>query len=118
MAVCLAQLPIWAMVPQWIRTSVSRAYFPHPFIDEGSWKPGLTHLPLDKMATISQTTFKNAFNEWKCSISIRIELKGTIDNKSAFVKVMAWRRIGAKALPEPMLTQFTDAYMRHQGVMS
>ena len=26
---------------------------------------------------------------------------------------MAWRRIGDKPLSEPMLTQFTDAYMRH-----
>ena len=28
---------------------------------------------------------------------------------------MAWRRIGDKPLSEPMLTQFTDAYMRHYG---
>ena len=28
---------------------------------------------------------------------------------------MAWRRIGDKPLPEPMLTRFTDAYMRHSG---
>ena len=26
------------------------------------------------------------------------------------VQVMAWRRTGKKSLPEPMLTQFTDAY--------
>ena len=29
--------------------------------------------------------------------------------------MMAWRRIGAKPLSEPMLTQFTAAYLRHQG---
>ena len=29
---------------------------------------------------------------------------------------MAWRRPGDKPLSEPMLTQFTDAYMRHKGV--
>ena len=28
---------------------------------------------------------------------------------------MAWRRIGDKPLSESMLTQFTDAYMRHKG---
>ena len=28
---------------------------------------------------------------------------------------MAWRRTGDKPLSEPMLTQFTDAFMRHQG---
>ena len=51
------------------------------------------------------------------SIPIRISLKcvpnGLIDNKSAFVQVMAWRRTCDKPLPEPMLTQFSDAYIRH-----
>ena len=36
-----------------------------------------------------------------------------IDNESALVQVMAWRRAGDKPLPEPMQTQFNDAYMRH-----
>ena len=31
---------------------------------------------------------------------------------------MAWRWMGDKPLSEPMLTQFTDAYMQHQGEMS
>ena len=31
---------------------------------------------------------------------------------------MAWRLIGDKPLSEPMLTQFTDAYMRHKGEMN
>ena len=55
-------------------------------------------------------------NESLC-ISIQSSLKfvpkGQIDKKSALVQVMAWRLFGAKPLPEPMLTQFTDAYMRH-----
>ena len=55
-------------------------------------------------------------NEKFC-ISIQISLKfvytGPIDKKSALVQVMVWRRIGVKPLPEAMLTQFTDAYMRH-----
>ena len=33
----------------------------------------------------------------------------------ALVQVMAWRRTGVKPIPEPMLAQFTDAYMRHKG---
>ena len=60
--------------------------------------------------------------EWKFGISIRISLKfvpkGPIDNKSALVQVMAWCRTGDEPLPEPMLTRFTDAYMRHWGEMS
>ena len=35
------------------------------------------------------------------------------DNKSALVQAVAWRRTGDKPLPEPMMSQFTDAYMRH-----
>ena len=38
---------------------------------------------------------------------------GSIDNKWAVVQVIYWRRIGDKPLPEPMLIQFTDAYMQH-----
>ena len=46
-------------------------------------------------------------------ISLKFVPKGTIDNKSALVQVMDWRRTGDKPLPEPMMTQFTDTYMRH-----
>ena len=42
-------------------------------------------------------------------ISLKFVPKGPIYNKSALVQVMAWRRTGAKPLPEPTLTQFTDA---------
>ena len=82
---------------------------------------GLTHLPLDKMAAISQTIFSNAFCEWKVCIVIKISLEfvpnGPINN-TVLIKIMAWHRIGAKPLSEPMLTRVTDAYMRHQGEMS
>ena len=83
----------------------------------------LTHLPLDKMATISQAAVSNAFSWMKIVfISIRISLKfvpkGQIDNKAGLVQVMAWRQTGNKPLPEPMLTQFTNAYMWHLGEMS
>ena len=45
-------------------------------------------------------------------ISLKFVPKGPIDKKSALVQVMAWRRKG-KPLPEPILTQFNAAYMRH-----
>ena len=35
-----------------------------------------------------------------------------IDNKPALVQVMAWRRRGAKPLPE-LVIPFTEAYMLH-----
>ena len=50
-------------------------------------------------------------------ISLKFVPKGPKDKNSALfqVQVMAWRRTGNKPLPETMLTQFTDVYMRHWG---
>ena len=53
----------------------------------------------------------------KFRISIRTSLKlvpkDPIDNKAVLVQTMAQRHTGDKPLPEPMLTKFTDGYMRH-----
>ena len=38
--------------------------------------------------------------------------KGLINNNPALVQIMVQRRIGDEPLSEPMLTWFTDAYMR------
>ena len=70
------------------------------------------------MAAISQTTFSNTFLWMKScvflsKISLKVVPKGLIDDKSALVQVMAWRQTGDKPFPEPMMTQFIDAYMRH-----
>ena len=82
------------------------------------FKLNLTHLPLEKMAAIlADDIFKCIFLNQNYRILIQISLKfvprSPIDNKPALVQVMAWRRTGDKSLPEPMLAQFTDAYMRH-----
>ena len=45
--------------------------------------------------------------------SVNLVLKGPIDSDPALVQATVWRRIGDKPLPKPMLTEFTDAYMRH-----
>ena len=71
------------------------------------------------MADISadNNNFKCIFLNANDKISIWISLifvpRSIIDNKPALVQAMAWHRTGNKPLPEPMLTQFTDAYMRH-----
>ena len=60
--------------------------------------------------------FKFIFNEsvWiSITISLKFIPKGPIDYKSALVQVVAWHRTGEKPLPESMLTQFTEAYIRH-----
>ena len=65
----------------------------------------------------SDDIFKPIFLNENARISIQISLQFVpmvpIDNKSALVQVMAWRRTGNKPLLEPMLTQVNDAYMRH-----
>ena len=70
------------------------------------------------MAAISPTTFSNAFSRMKSFVfwlSLKFVPKGLINN--IIVQVIDWYRSGDKPLCEPMLTQFNNAYMRHQGEM-
>ena len=62
---------------------------------------------------ISKCIFLNGNVRILIKISLKFIPKGPIDNKLVLVQVMAWRQTGDKPLSEPMLTQFTDAYMRH-----
>ena len=78
----------------------------------------LTHLPPGQDGHhFSDDTFKCIFMKGKfcilIPISFKVVPKGAIDNKLALVQVVAWRQTGDKPLPEPMLTQFNDAYMQH-----
>ena len=95
---------------------------PRIFYTELTYACVLTHLSLDKMAAIlADDIFKGIFLNETDKIPIQISLKlvprSPIDNKSALVRVMAWRRTGDKPLPEPMMSQFTDAYMRHSWLI-
>ena len=68
-------------------------------------------------AILTDDIFKCIFLNENNRILIRISLKfvpmSPVDNKLALVQVMAWRQTGDKPLPEPTMTQFADAYMRH-----
>ena len=71
-------------------------------------------------ASFADDILKHIFLNENAKISIRIRNsirkfvpKSPIDNKSTLVQVMAWSLTGDKSLSEPMLTQFTVAYMRH-----
>ena len=57
--------------------------------------------------------FLNENDIIQIQISLNFVPRSPIDNKPSLVQVMAWRRIGDKPLPEPMMAQFIDAYMRH-----
>ena len=68
-------------------------------------------------AILADDFFKCIFMNEKLRILIPISPKfvpkGPVDITSALVQVRAWRRTGDKPLPEPMLDEFIDAYMRH-----
>ena len=49
------------------------------------------------------------------NISPKFVPKGRVGNKLALVQVMVCCWTGYEPLPERMMTQFTDAYMRHQA---
>ena len=65
--------------------------------------------------------FQINFLEWNDRIPIQISLifvaKDPIENNWALVWIMAWRRLGDKPLSEPIMTKYTDAYMRHYREM-
>ena len=70
----------------------------------------LTHLPLDKMATIGQTIFfLDHFFFILIEVSLEFVPKVSIDNNPALVG----RRKDGKPLSEPRPTRLNDAYMRH-----
>ena len=50
-------------------------------------------------------------------ISLKLVPKRLIDNMSALVQGMARRRSGDKPLPEPLMTQSTDAYRGDELIM-
>ena len=60
---------------------------------------------------IFKPIFLNENNRISFQFSLKIFLNGPIANKTSLVQVMASHIFGAKPLSEPMLTQFTDAYM-------
>ena len=65
----------------------------------------------------ADVVFKSISLNEKAQILIKISLKfvrkGPINNIPAMVLIMAWLRPSDNPLSEPMLTQFTDAYMQH-----
>ena len=72
--------------------------------------------------TFTDNIFKCISSNENARIVIQISLKffpmGSNDNKSALAQIIAWCRTYGKPLPEQILTQFTDEYMRHKGEMS
>ena len=91
--------------------------------EDGSFQQYLNSSPSGQNGRyFADNIFSYIFVNEKFCILIKISLhlvpKGPMDNIPALVQIMAWHRIGDKPLSEPMLTRFTDAYMRHKGEMS
>ena len=71
--------------------------------------------PPDKTAAIlrddvSKCIFVNKNYSIPIQIPLKFVLSCQIDNKPALFQVMAWRRMGDKPLPEPMVTNIIDIY--------
>ena len=64
------------------------------------WKNLLTHLPLEKMAAVSQTIFSDAFSCMKSfAFWFKFHWRSFLrDNNPALVQIMAWRGIGELSL--------------------
>ena len=69
-----------------------------------------------KWPPISCIFYENIWNSIK--ISLTFVPKIPFANKPALVQMMAWRLIGDNPLSEPMMTYYTDAWMRHSASMS
>ena len=61
--------------------------------------------------TFSNWIFLNDNDIIPIQISFNYAPRSPIDNKPALDQVMTWRRTGDKPLSEPMMTQFSDAYI-------
>ena len=57
--------------------------------------------------------FLNENDRIQIQISPKVVPRSPVANKPALFQVMAWRRTSDKLLPEPVLTQLTEAYLRH-----
>ena len=85
----------------------------------------LTHWGRGKMAAIFQTAFSNAFS-WMKMFEFRLKFHWSLFLRVQLTIFQHWFRLwlGAECsddkplLSEPMMTQFTDAYMRHSAPMS
>ena len=64
----------------------------------------------NKMAAMITTTFVTPF---LISKGVCFSLEGPIVDQSVLMQTIAWRRIGDKPLPEPVMAQFTDATWQH-----
>ena len=58
-----------------------------------------------------QMQFLNERDRIFIHISLKLFPKGSVDNKPSLVQVMTCHLFCAMPLPEPMMTQFIDAYM-------
>ena len=103
---------------------VLRDFIIYAYQNDSLSQQHLTHWGPDKMFDILKKIFSNAHSLMKICVSwfkfhwlIGFFFTcGSIDGQSSLVQVMAWQQMGAKPLPEPMMTQInslrpSDAYM-------
>ena len=99
----------WMISNKYVHT-----YFMYRCVQISSLFSSLTHWGRDIIATISQTTFSNAFS-WKEMYEFCLRFRWFFspnvrsNNIPPLVPIMAWRRSGDKPLSEPMM----DSILTH-----
>ena len=85
-----------------VMTQVTAVYVCMPLINS-------PHPPDKMVAIVADDNFKYIFlNENNKFWTLKFVPRSPLENKSALVQVMTWRRKGDKSLSEPMLAHFTS----------
>ena len=115
-------LQVACKIHHWSSDSNLRAYT--------QWQTGVTQgavschlvsftlMPIQNGRHFADYTFKHVFLNENVRISIKLLLKfvpkGTINNMSALVQIMAWRPTGDKPLSEPMMDAISQTTLSNK----
>ena len=90
---------------------------------EWGWSLESNRLDHVKIPIISETTYSYSFFLWLKMVAFLLIFswkclfpRFQLTKRSPLVLAMGWYRSGAKPLPDPMMTQFTDSYLGLPGL--
>ena len=105
----LVQVMAWHQIGNKLETMLAQCTDAYIFSTRGNWVN--SSRPRQNGRHFADDTFKCIFlngNVWiPIKISLKFVPKGRINNISALVQIMAWRRPGDKPLSEPMMVSLT-----------
>ena len=78
----------------------------------------VSNLTAGKLKTLRPNFYENSCRCILIRILLKFVPKGLIDNYPSLFQIMVWCRTKDKQLLEPIMAQYTDAYMRYSASMS